>query len=95
MEIFASFIPFLICNLLFLSFYTAPFEKRVEIFRHEGSGFETELLIRLYAVYISGIAYVLLSFLALYRFRKNMVQQFSNTERSTSTGCCILLSGLR
>ncbi|AYZ13244.1 AraC family transcriptional regulator [Chryseobacterium arthrosphaerae] len=75
------FIPFLICNLLFLSFYTAPFEKRVEIFRHEGSGFETELLIRLYAVYISGIVYVLLSFLALYRFRKNMVQQFSNTEK--------------
>lgn len=73
--------PFLICNLLFLSFYLAPFEKRVEIFKHEGSGFETELLIRLYAVYVSGIVYVILSFHALYRFRKNMVQQFSNTEK--------------
>lgn len=74
-------LPFVICNLLFLSFYIAPFEKRVEIFKHEGSGFETELLIRLYAVYISGIVYVVLSFRALYQFRKNMVQQFSNTEK--------------
>lgn len=77
----AHLVPFLICNLLFLSFYLAPFEKRVDIFRHEGSGFETELLIRLYAVYTSGIAYVILSFRALYQYRKNMVQQFSNTEK--------------
>jgi len=75
------FIPFLFCNLLFVTFYTAPFETRVEIFSHKGAEFKTEMLFRLYAVYVSGIIYVILSFLALYRFRKKMVQQFSNTEK--------------
>ncbi|MDR2237975.1 MAG: helix-turn-helix domain-containing protein [Chryseobacterium sp.] len=75
------FIPFLAGNLMFLPFYTAPFDERVEIFEHQGSGFETEMLLRVYSIYISGIVYVILSFLTLYRFRKNMVQQFSNTEK--------------
>lgn len=75
------FIPVVVCNLLFLSFYTAPFEQRVEIFRHQGKEFETEMLLKLYSIYISGIVYVVLSFWTLYRFRKNMVQQFSNTEK--------------
>ncbi|REC49455.1 helix-turn-helix domain-containing protein [Chryseobacterium pennipullorum] len=75
------FIPFLLSNLLFVKFYIAPFEERVDIFKHHGSGFENELLIRLYAIYISGIVYVVLSFRILYRYRKNIVQQFSNTEK--------------
>ncbi|AYZ34807.1 helix-turn-helix domain-containing protein [Chryseobacterium indologenes] len=75
------FIPFLICNCMFLSFYAAPFEERVEIFKHKGSGFETEMLLRLYFIYISGVAYVILSFRTLYLFRNKMVQQFSNTEK--------------
>lgn len=75
------FVPLIVCNLLFLSFYTAPFEQRVEIFRYHGKDFETEMLLKLYSIYISGVAYVALSFRTLYRFRKNMVQQFSNTEK--------------
>lgn len=75
------FVPLVVCNLLFLSFYLAPFEQRVEIFRHQGKEYETEMLVKLYSIYISGIVYVILSFWTLYRFRKNMVQQFSNTEK--------------
>ncbi|KMQ65392.1 hypothetical protein ACM46_05690 [Chryseobacterium angstadtii] len=75
------FVPLLICNLMFLSFYAAPFEERVEIFKHHGREFETEMFLKLYSIYISGVIYVVLSFSALYRFRKNMVQQFSNTEK--------------
>ncbi|NIF04471.1 AraC family transcriptional regulator [Chryseobacterium sp. Tr-659] len=75
------FIPFLMVNLLFLKFYLSSFDKRVEIFKHQGSGFETEMLFRLYFIYLSGIIYVILSFWLLYQFRKNMVQQFSNTEK--------------
>ncbi|PWN70567.1 AraC family transcriptional regulator [Chryseobacterium phosphatilyticum] len=78
---FLHFIPFLLCNFLFVSFYGAPFDRRVEIFKQHGSGFETEMLLRLYLIYISGIVYVIFSFWTLYQFRKNMVQQFSNTEK--------------
>ncbi|MFP7655695.1 helix-turn-helix domain-containing protein [Chryseobacterium proteolyticum] len=75
------FLPFVICNLSFLSFYMAPFDERVSIFKHEGREFKIELLFRLYGIYISGIIYVIISLFILYRFRKNMVQQFSNTEK--------------
>ena len=75
------FVPFLLCNLLFLPFYAAPFSEKVNIFQHQGRGFETEMLLRVYSIYISGIVYVILSFWRLYRFRKNMIQQFSNTEK--------------
>ncbi|PIF46865.1 AraC-like DNA-binding protein [Chryseobacterium sp. 52] len=75
------FVPLLLCNFLFLTFYLAPFQERVEIFKHHGREFETEMFLKLYSIYISGIVYVILSFWTLYRFRKNMVQQFSNTEK--------------
>lgn len=75
------FVPLILCNLLFLSFYMAPFAERVEIFKHHGREFETEMFLKLYSIYLSGIVYVVLSFSALYRFRRNMVQQFSNTEK--------------
>lgn len=75
------FIPFVVCNILFVSFYFTPFDRRVEIFKHQGNGFEVEMLFRLYLIYLSGIVYIILSCWTLYRFRKNMVQQFSNTEK--------------
>lgn len=75
------FLPFLFCNLLFFSFYTASFNERLNIFNHEGREFHYEMIFRLYAIYISGIVYVTYSFFILYRFRKNIVQQFSNTEK--------------
>lgn len=75
------FLPFVICNLSFVSFYTASFTERLNIFKHEGREFNVEMLLRLYGIYISGIVYVAISFLILYRFRKTMVEQFSNTEK--------------
>ena len=38
-------------------------------------------MINMYAIYLSGIVYVTLSLFRLLKYRRNMVQQFSNTER--------------
>lgn len=78
---YLHFLPLLVCNALFASFYFASSSERMNIVVHEGGGFEIEMLIRSYAVYISGVVYVSLSLWTLYQYRKNMVQQFSNTEK--------------
>ena len=75
------FIPLLISYLLFMRFYLMPLDQQVEVWRMEGKGFETESMINLYAIYISGIVYVALSLIRLVKYRRNMVHQFSNTEK--------------
>ncbi|WP_158267957.1 AraC family transcriptional regulator [Elizabethkingia sp. YR214] len=39
------------------------------------------MFIRLYLIYISGISYAILSFRYLYLYRRNIVKQFSNTDK--------------
>ncbi|PKW29628.1 AraC-like DNA-binding protein [Flavobacterium lindanitolerans] len=78
---YLHFLPLVVGNILFASFYLSPFSKRLDVVVHEGQGYGLEMLVRTYGVYLSGIIYVSLSLLALYRYRKNMVQQFSNTEK--------------
>jgi len=78
---YLHFLPLALGNLLFASFYMAPFSERLGIVIHEGQGYGLEMLIRSYGVYLSGIIYVSLSLWILYKYRKNMVQQFSNIEK--------------
>lgn len=78
---YLHFLPLVLGNLLFASFYMAPFSERLGVVIHEGEGYGVEMLIRAYGVYLSGIIYVSVSLWTLYRYRKNMVQQFSNTEK--------------
>jgi AraC-like DNA-binding protein len=75
------FVPVLLSNLMFARFYLLSFEEQADVFRFKGRGFEVESVINLYAIYISGILYIAFSLRQLLRFRKNMVHQFSNTEK--------------
>lgn len=81
MRDYLHFVPLLLCNILFASFYLASPSEKMDIVMHKGQGFDVEMGIRSYAVYISGVVYVTLSLWTLYQYRKNMVQQFSNTEK--------------
>ena len=51
------------------------------MFRNKGEGYETVMAINLYAVYLSGIVYVILTLARLSIYRKQMVQTFSNTDK--------------
>ena len=51
------------------------------MFRLQGKGFETQLLINVYAIYVSGVVYVTLSLIRLLKYRRNLIHQFSNTEK--------------
>ncbi|MBK9981108.1 MAG: AraC family transcriptional regulator [Saprospiraceae bacterium] len=75
------FMPPLLSYMMFGKFYFLTHEEQTDVFRLLGKGFEVQSMINLYAIYISGIVYVTLSLVRLLKYRRNMVQQFSNTER--------------
>jgi AraC-like DNA-binding protein len=51
------------------------------VIENEGAPYLTESLINIIAVYISGFVYVIISFITILRYKRNMLNQFSNTEK--------------
>src|SRR5215210_5447384 len=75
------FLPLLLSYMLFIPFFLLPFRERIEVFRLQGQGFETQMSINSFAIYVSGIVYTTLSLIRLLRYRKNLVDEFSNTDK--------------
>jgi AraC-like DNA-binding protein len=75
------FLPPILSYTLFAKFFTLPRDQQAAVFTNHGHGFETQLTINVYAIYISGIVYVTLSLLRLFKYRKTLPDRFSNTER--------------
>ncbi|MGB4847638.1 MAG: helix-turn-helix domain-containing protein [Saprospiraceae bacterium] len=75
------FLPPLLSYMMFAKFYFLTHEQQADVFRQLGKGFELQSMINVYAINMSGIVYVTLSLIRLLKYRRNMVQQFSNTER--------------
>jgi AraC-like DNA-binding protein len=75
------FLPLLLSYMLFIPFFLLPFQQKIEVFRLQGQGFETQISTNSYAIYVSGIVYTTLSLIRLLRYRKNLVDQFSNTDK--------------
>lgn len=88
------FVPVLICSLLYWDFYFIGHEARVERFKHANDYYQTESEIRLWAIYLSGVVYVIVSLRTLLQYRKNLPHRFSNTERIHFNWLLYLISGL-
>jgi len=75
------FIPVIIMSVLFIDFYFLPFETRSALLKDGGKEYETQGLIKLVAIYISGLVYIPWTLIKLLKYKKNLNNQFSNTER--------------
>lgn len=60
----------------------------------EGAGYEFVNSLRIAAIYISGIIYCLLSLRILYTYRRNIKNEFSNTERIEFNWLVFLIIGM-
>ncbi|MBX2925694.1 MAG: helix-turn-helix transcriptional regulator [Chitinophagaceae bacterium] len=60
----------------------------------EGAGYEVVNLLRIAVIYCSGIIYCILSLRILYKFRRNIKNEFSNTERIEFNWLVFLLIGM-
>ena len=85
------FLPVLLSYLMFAKFFFLPLAQKIEIFQQGGLAFKTQSLINLLAIYISGIMYVIISLRKLLKYRKNIVHQFSNTEKINFTWLLYLI----
>jgi AraC-like DNA-binding protein len=88
------FLPFLLFSLLFSKFYLMPHETKVAVLHSNGKGFEVIGAVKTYAIFISGIAYTILSFLSLYLHKKNLRKAFSTTEGINFNWLLLLNTGL-
>lgn len=74
-------IPFILINLLFLKFYLLPSSVKIEVFKNSGKGYELTTGINYMAIIVTGLGYIILSLLKLRYYSKNIVNEFSYTER--------------
>lgn len=75
------FLPVVLSMLMFAKFHFMPIEKQFEIYKLKGKGFETQILLNNFAVSASGVFYTIFSLIKLLKYRKRMLDQFSNTEK--------------
>jgi len=75
------FIPVIIVSFFFIDFYFMPFETRSTLLKNGGKEYEVQGLIKLIAIYISGLVYIPWTLLKLLKYKKNLNNQFSNTEK--------------
>ncbi len=79
---------------LLIFFFTLSSEQKIFIYRHEGIGHETFMLINLIAIIASGILYILGSTLLLRRHRFAILYEFSYTENINLKWLQYLIYGL-
>ena len=75
------FLPVVLTWMLFARFWPMSYEEKVAVFHQKGAGFETEIFIHRISLAVSGVAYIVVSLVTLLKYRRSMVQQFSNTEK--------------
>ena len=75
------FLPVLICFISIFNFLLLPNEEKILVFKNQGRGYETITFTTLIAIFISGIAYVIWSLLLLKKHKKNILNQFSYSEK--------------
>ena len=75
------FLPAVMAWGILTQYYIMPAAEKINVYKHNGAGYEIYMKIILTATMISGFSYVLLSFYQLKLYRKRIAEEFSNTER--------------
>lgn len=88
------FIPYCIISLLYVKFYFLTSEEKVIVLQQGGRGFKAASYINVQIIYLSGIIYTCWSLFMLWRFRKNLKNEFSNTDRIQFNWLLFLIIGI-
>lgn len=75
------FLPFMVVLGLLIPFFSLPLADKIYVYQHDGAGYESLVEGVLITLSISGVVYIILSYLVLRRHSKRIEQEFSNTER--------------
>jgi AraC-like DNA-binding protein len=75
------FIPAAALYVRLIPFYISSVEERIYVYQHKGIGYESVIELNQIAIIISGVTYIILTLLMLHRHRKNIENEFSNTDK--------------
>lgn len=85
-------LPFIILSLFYARFYGLSFEDKLKLMQPQST--TTLEVVRVFTIYLSGFFYFLWSLWILTRFRKNMKNEFSNTEKIQFNWLLSLIIGM-
>ncbi|MBW0178394.1 AraC family transcriptional regulator [Sediminibacterium sp.] len=88
------FLPALITVIYLMPIYLLSAEEKMEIYLNKGKGYETANTILLSTIHLSGLVYVIWSFILLRKHKKNIGEQFSYEERINLNWLRYLIYGL-
>ncbi|MFI5218875.1 MAG: helix-turn-helix domain-containing protein [Bacteroidia bacterium] len=75
------FIPAILCYIYLIHYFLLPPEQKVFIVRNLGIGYEKFMRVMVLTIIISGIIYFTVTTLLHRKHRRNILNQFSNTEK--------------
>ena len=75
------FIPAFGLYLRLIPFYILSGQEKIYVYQHEGLGYEWLIAFNRIAIIVSGITYIILTLLMLRGHRKNIENEFSNTDK--------------
>jgi len=88
------FVPAVLMYLYLIPFLALPADAKIAVYRGRGAGYEVFMMLKSYAVAISGIFYVTWSALLLRRHRINIRDQFSDLDKVNLQWLRILTYGM-
>tara|TARA_R110000868_G_scaffold131361_4_gene341404 strand:- start:3339 stop:4481 length:1143 start_codon:yes stop_codon:yes gene_type:complete len=77
---FLHFLPCILSYLFLIKFFNLNSEEKVQIYQHDGQGYETFMSIHIGIVILSGIVYFVGSLILLRKHKLNILNEFSYTE---------------
>lgn len=80
-KVFLHLIPFLVLALLAIPFYRLTGPEKIEVYQQEGKGFEWYMAIQTAIFMIFGFAYSIASILEIRKYRRQLLDSFSNVDK--------------
>lgn len=88
------FVPFVVLHLLLLPFYSLPTNEKLFVFQNNGVGYEQFVIVNAILIFLSGIAYFTISYVLIYRHKKQIKHSLSQIEGKTLDWLRLLSFGI-
>lgn len=88
------FTPVLASYIYLFPYFLLPEETKIWVYKNRGAGYETYMWINGMAILASGLAYITATTLLLMRYRKQILQEFSDTEKISLRWIQYLIYGI-
>lgn len=88
------FLPALLSYVYLIGYFILPPQQKIEVFRNKGEGYEAFMVTNAVAIILSGIIYVVLTTMLHRKHKRNILQQFSDTEKITLDWIQYLICGI-